>query len=187
MDPTKFSRNYRIGSVEGNMIFEGTSYLPKEVMLEMTLKAFGYDIDMMEVNIFSCFHLNYAMQGFFSQLNCVNKNFVTVTDWNGGQRIWANRWSPVRKRWIFPWHCPEDNVLCLWQHATETQWDPAEHAACSEERQNEETGTQTMYTLIRLKTAVINEWSTSPEKKNLVIRHAHHSSGFPEPDEGHWT
>ncbi|XP_031178438.1 apolipoprotein B-100-like [Sander lucioperca] len=51
MDPTKFSRNYKIGSVEGNMIFEGTSYLPKEVMLEMTLKAFGYDIDMMEVGM----------------------------------------------------------------------------------------------------------------------------------------
>ncbi|XP_032399523.1 apolipoprotein B-100 [Etheostoma spectabile] len=49
MDPTKFSRHYMIGSVEGNMIFEGTSYLPKEVMLEMTLKAFGFDIDMMEV------------------------------------------------------------------------------------------------------------------------------------------
>uniref|UniRef100_A0A3Q3G119 Vitellogenin domain-containing protein n=1 Tax=Labrus bergylta TaxID=56723 RepID=A0A3Q3G119_9LABR len=51
MDPTKFSSNYKIGSVEGNMIFEGTSYLPKEVMLEMTLKAFGYDIDMMEVGM----------------------------------------------------------------------------------------------------------------------------------------
>ncbi|KAM6906389.1 apolipoprotein Bb, tandem duplicate 1 [Lycodopsis pacificus] len=51
MDPTKFSRNYKIGSVEGNMIFEDTSYLPKEVMLEMTLKAFGYDIDMMEIGM----------------------------------------------------------------------------------------------------------------------------------------
>ncbi|KAM8832924.1 apolipoprotein Bb, tandem duplicate 1 [Spinachia spinachia] len=51
MHPTKFSRNYKIGSVEGNMIFEGTSYLPKEVMLEMTLKAFGYDIDMMEIGM----------------------------------------------------------------------------------------------------------------------------------------
>ncbi|XP_069578471.1 apolipoprotein Bb, tandem duplicate 1 [Brachyistius frenatus] len=51
MDPTKFSRNYKIGSLEGNMIFEGTSYLPKEVMLEMTLKAFGYDIDMMEIGM----------------------------------------------------------------------------------------------------------------------------------------
>ncbi|KAJ4919646.1 hypothetical protein JOQ06_027831 [Pogonophryne albipinna] len=51
MDPTKFSRNYKIGSVEGSMFFEGSSYLPKEVMLEMTLKAFGYDIDMMEVGM----------------------------------------------------------------------------------------------------------------------------------------
>uniref|UniRef100_A0A8C4GXR4 Vitellogenin domain-containing protein n=1 Tax=Dicentrarchus labrax TaxID=13489 RepID=A0A8C4GXR4_DICLA len=51
MDPTKFSRNYKIGSLEGNMIFEGTSYLPKEAMLEMTLKAFGYEIDMMEVGM----------------------------------------------------------------------------------------------------------------------------------------
>lgn len=50
MDSTKFSRNYKMGSLEGNMIFEGASYLPKEAMLEMTLKAFGYDIDMMEVN-----------------------------------------------------------------------------------------------------------------------------------------
>lgn len=37
------------------MIFEGLGYLPKEVMLEMTLKAFGYDIDMMEVIIFEPF------------------------------------------------------------------------------------------------------------------------------------
>lgn len=51
MDPTKFSRNYKVGSVEGNMIFEGTSYLPKEAMLEMTLRAFGYDADMMEVTL----------------------------------------------------------------------------------------------------------------------------------------
>ncbi|XP_061742378.1 apolipoprotein Bb, tandem duplicate 1 isoform X2 [Nerophis ophidion] len=51
MDPMKFSRNYRLGSVEGNMIFEGTSYLPKEAMLEMTLRAFGLDVDMMEVGM----------------------------------------------------------------------------------------------------------------------------------------
>ena len=49
MDPTKISRNYKVGSLEGNMIFEGASYLPKEVMLDMTLNAFGYDVDMFEV------------------------------------------------------------------------------------------------------------------------------------------
>ena len=49
MDPTKFSGNYKVGSLEGNMVFEGSNYLPKEVMLEMTLNAFGYDLDMFEV------------------------------------------------------------------------------------------------------------------------------------------
>lgn len=52
MDATKFSRNYKMGSLEGNVIFEGNGYLPKEAMLEMTLRAFGYDIDMMEVKSF---------------------------------------------------------------------------------------------------------------------------------------
>lgn len=70
MNPTKFSRNYKIGSLEGNMIFEGTSYLPKEVMLEMTLKAFGYDVDIMEVNVLSCFILNWGLKYVFRKLNC---------------------------------------------------------------------------------------------------------------------
>lgn len=60
MDPTKFSRNYKMGSVEGNMIFEGNSYLPKELMLETTLKAFGYNIDLLEVNLFSCSILHWT-------------------------------------------------------------------------------------------------------------------------------
>ncbi|CAL8315641.1 unnamed protein product [Lota lota] len=51
MDPTKFSGNYKMGSIQGNIIFEAISYLPKEVMLEMTLKAFGYDIDLMEIGM----------------------------------------------------------------------------------------------------------------------------------------
>ncbi|CAJ1077021.1 apolipoprotein B-100-like [Xyrichtys novacula] len=51
MDPTKFSSHFKIGSVEGNVVFEGTSYLPKEVMLDMTLKAFGFDIDMVEIGM----------------------------------------------------------------------------------------------------------------------------------------
>lgn len=53
MDVTKFSRNYQMGSLEGNVIFEGNGYLPKEAMLEITLRAFGYDIDMMEVKFFA--------------------------------------------------------------------------------------------------------------------------------------
>ncbi|XP_053531616.1 apolipoprotein Bb, tandem duplicate 1 isoform X2 [Ictalurus punctatus] len=51
MDATKFSRNYKIGSLEGNMIFDNEKKLPTEVILEMTLNAFGYDIDMVEVGM----------------------------------------------------------------------------------------------------------------------------------------
>ncbi|KAK3516813.1 hypothetical protein QTP70_023691, partial [Hemibagrus guttatus] len=51
MDATKFSRNYKIGSLEGNMIFDEENELPKEVMLEMTLNAFGFDIDMVELGM----------------------------------------------------------------------------------------------------------------------------------------
>lgn len=53
MDPTKFSRNYKIGSIEGNMLFDGSSYLPKEVVLDIALNAFGFDVDMIEVYIHS--------------------------------------------------------------------------------------------------------------------------------------
>lgn len=87
MDPTKFSRNYKIGSVEGNMFFEGTSYLPKEVMLEMTLKAFGYDIDMIEVHILTCFHSNFALRKMFHRLSFDSEKFIISTDWYGRQRI----------------------------------------------------------------------------------------------------
>lgn len=67
MDPTQFSRNYKMGSLEGNMIFEGNSYLPKEMMLEMTLKAFGFDIDMLEVNIFISFLLHCTPMHVFTK------------------------------------------------------------------------------------------------------------------------
>ncbi|XP_063079429.1 apolipoprotein B-100-like [Engraulis encrasicolus] len=51
MDPTKFSRNYKIGSIEGNMLFDGSSYLPKEVVLDIALNAFGFDVDMIEIGV----------------------------------------------------------------------------------------------------------------------------------------
>ncbi|XP_018588227.2 apolipoprotein B-100 [Scleropages formosus] len=55
MDFTKFSRNYKINpmmaSMEGNVLFESTGYMPREVMLETTLNAFGYNLDILEVGI----------------------------------------------------------------------------------------------------------------------------------------
>ena len=60
-DYTK-SRNYKIETganymqtdMRGNMVFDPTSQLPREVMLEMTLNAFGYSMDMWEV----CLNIN---------------------------------------------------------------------------------------------------------------------------------
>jgi len=49
MEPNELSRYYRLGSLEGNMIFESSNELPREVMLEMTLNAFGFDMDLIEV------------------------------------------------------------------------------------------------------------------------------------------
>lgn len=51
------SRNYKLGvthdnmeaSIQGSMIFDPSSQLPREALLETTLKAFGYSMDMWEV------------------------------------------------------------------------------------------------------------------------------------------
>uniref|UniRef100_A0A9J8CEX0 Vitellogenin domain-containing protein n=1 Tax=Cyprinus carpio carpio TaxID=630221 RepID=A0A9J8CEX0_CYPCA len=42
---TQLSRNYKM---DGSIIFDPSSHLPREVMLETTLKAFGYNLDFME-------------------------------------------------------------------------------------------------------------------------------------------
>ncbi|XP_052442426.1 apolipoprotein B-100 isoform X2 [Carassius gibelio] len=51
MEPTKLSQYYRLGSLEGNMIFESPNELPRELMLEMTLNAFGFDMDFFEIGM----------------------------------------------------------------------------------------------------------------------------------------
>ncbi|XP_077096391.1 apolipoprotein B-100-like [Siphateles boraxobius] len=51
MEPNELSRYFRLGSLEGNMIFESPKELPREVMLEMTLNAFGFDLDLIEIGM----------------------------------------------------------------------------------------------------------------------------------------
>lgn len=56
-DYTKKSRNYNLGmahesmqaAIQGNIIFDPSSQLPREIMLETTLKAFGFNMDLWEV------------------------------------------------------------------------------------------------------------------------------------------
>lgn len=47
------SRNYKLdsslGSIQSNVIFDGSDTLPKEMMLETTLKVFDYSYDIFEV------------------------------------------------------------------------------------------------------------------------------------------
>lgn len=54
------SRNYKLGvahknmhaNIQGNVIFDPSNQLPKEVLLETTLEAFGYSMDIWEVCVF---------------------------------------------------------------------------------------------------------------------------------------
>ncbi|XP_053193160.1 apolipoprotein B-100-like [Scomber japonicus] len=58
-DYTTLSRNYKLGmaqenmqaNIQGNIVFDPNSQLPREVLLETTLKAFGYNMDLWEVGM----------------------------------------------------------------------------------------------------------------------------------------
>lgn len=55
------SRNYKVdsplGSARTNIIFDGRDTLPKELMLETTLKVFDYNYDIFEVCFQKCIHI----------------------------------------------------------------------------------------------------------------------------------
>lgn len=76
MDPTKFSRFYKMGSLEGNMIFESPTELPRELMLEMTLDAFGFDMDLVEVH--SPFYVQYLLDVCMNVLSCMSTAYFVV-------------------------------------------------------------------------------------------------------------
>lgn len=54
---TTKSRNYKLGmayenmgaSAQGHVVFDSSNQLPREVLLETTLKAFGFNMDVWEV------------------------------------------------------------------------------------------------------------------------------------------
>lgn len=56
-DYTTKSRNYKLdvayedmrAGIQGSLFFDPSSKLPREVLLETTLKAFGFDMDVWEV------------------------------------------------------------------------------------------------------------------------------------------
>ncbi|XP_036405455.1 apolipoprotein B-100-like [Megalops cyprinoides] len=107
---TKFSRNYKLdtsvatedplmATMQGNMIFDPTGYVPKEVMLETTLKAFGYNLDMLEVGIEGkgfepTIEALFGENGFFP--DTVSKAMYWVED------KMPNKVNEVLKNWINP-------------------------------------------------------------------------------------
>lgn len=73
-DYTTKSHNYKLGmahesmqaNIQGNIIFDPSSQLPREVLLETTLKAFGYNMDLWEV----CNTLGHIDQSFLAVSKC---------------------------------------------------------------------------------------------------------------------
>lgn len=71
-DYTTMSRNYKMGvaneymkaTVQGNVLFDPTSQLPREVLLETTLKAFGFSMDIWEV----CCTINHNNQSLLLRI-----------------------------------------------------------------------------------------------------------------------
>uniref|UniRef100_UPI0037E98079 apolipoprotein B-100-like n=1 Tax=Semicossyphus pulcher TaxID=241346 RepID=UPI0037E98079 len=45
------SRNYKLSGIQGNIVFDPSSQLPREVLLETTLKVFGYNMDIWEIGM----------------------------------------------------------------------------------------------------------------------------------------
>ncbi|XP_048831185.1 apolipoprotein B-100 [Brienomyrus brachyistius] len=103
VDFSKSSRNYKISpmlaSVEGNVLFDSTGYMPKEVMLETTLKAFGYNLDLIEVGM--------EGNGFEPTIDALFGENGFFPDTASKAMYWAEEKMPSRvnefiKNWIDP-------------------------------------------------------------------------------------
>lgn len=72
-DYTTKSRNYKLGvahenmqaSIQGNVIFDPSNQLPREVLLETTLKAFGFSMNIWEVCITVCIFAKFKKSARF--------------------------------------------------------------------------------------------------------------------------
>ncbi|KAM6992474.1 apolipoprotein B-100-like [Tautogolabrus adspersus] len=45
------SRNYKLSGIQGNIVFDPSSQIPREMLLETTLKAFGFNMDVWEIGM----------------------------------------------------------------------------------------------------------------------------------------
>uniref|UniRef100_A0A3Q3G180 Vitellogenin domain-containing protein n=1 Tax=Labrus bergylta TaxID=56723 RepID=A0A3Q3G180_9LABR len=45
------SRNYKLSGIQGNIVFDPSSQIPREALLETTLNAFGFSMDVLEIGM----------------------------------------------------------------------------------------------------------------------------------------
>ncbi|XP_042356872.1 apolipoprotein B-100 isoform X2 [Plectropomus leopardus] len=99
------SRNYKkdspLGSVQSNIIFDATDTLPKEVMLETTLKVFDYNYDIFEVSVEGS-GFEPTIDALFGEQGVIPDSISKVTYWAGDKaqmlREVLNRMAPQRNR-----------------------------------------------------------------------------------------
>ncbi|XP_030627114.1 apolipoprotein B-100 [Chanos chanos] len=106
-DYTESSRNYKMDAsmggmstgMQGNIIFDPSSLLPREVMLETTLKAFGYNLDMWELGLEGrgfepTIESLFGKNGFFP--DTISKAMYWVGD------KMPNKMNEVLQNWVEP-------------------------------------------------------------------------------------
>merc|ERR1740131_500892 len=103
VDYTTMARNYKMESsmadMKGNVIFDPSSQLPREVMFEMILNAFGYEQELMEVGMEGkgfdqTIQLLFGENGFFP-----DTLFKTM---NWAQDKMPNKINEVLDKWTEP-------------------------------------------------------------------------------------
>ncbi|KAK9531434.1 hypothetical protein VZT92_010860 [Zoarces viviparus] len=108
-DYTTKSRNYKLGlaqksmqaDVLGNIVFDPSSQLPREVLLETTLKVFGYDIDLWEFGM--------EGRGFEPTIDALFGKNGFFPDTLAKTLYWTlNKIPPKMKEELEKWVSPQD-------------------------------------------------------------------------------
>uniref|UniRef100_A0A3P9NLC9 Vitellogenin domain-containing protein n=1 Tax=Poecilia reticulata TaxID=8081 RepID=A0A3P9NLC9_POERE len=114
-DYTTKSRNYKLGianenteaSIQGNVIFDPNNQLPREVLLETTLKAFGYSLDIWEFGM--------EGKGFEPTIEALFGENGFFPDTISKALYWAEGKMPpevqeVLEKWVAPFKSGKQNV-----------------------------------------------------------------------------
>ncbi|XP_032441081.1 apolipoprotein B-100-like [Xiphophorus hellerii] len=114
-DYTTKSRNYQLGiahknteaSIQGNVIFDPNNQLPREVLLETTLKAFGYSLDIWEFGM--------EGKGFEPTIEALFGENGFFPDTISKALYWAEGKMPpeiqeVLEKWVAPFKSGKQNV-----------------------------------------------------------------------------